>query len=277
MRLWMRVAACAAAVCGCLSVGVDGASAQGPEQLLEQVRGDGPFAVVRMELPDLTLFIPQGDPEQRFNLLGWGNGTGATVGMYDELLRSIASQGIVVAAANTVLSGPGDDVRDAISMAREALGDLITDDPRVCTSGHSQGGGGSFNAANLAGADCVLAVQPDTIFTVRIQQPVDPRVEVISLTSNLDFLAPTGLNRPNVERNSPGPLVQIETAGQSHFAPLIGLAGTIGTVFRAAAIAQLGSDPVQREQFRRLIFQEISADTPGIHEVVRSPQAAMLQ
>ncbi|WP_328186575.1 hypothetical protein [Marinobacter sp. OP 3.4] len=107
-------------------------------------------------------FVPSGG-SGNYNILGWGNGTGGTVSAYSGLLESVAEQCVVVAAATTTQSGDGRDVESAVNQAKSRYSDIVGSDPKVCTSGHSQGGGGSFNAANRLDADCVIAVQPDTV------------------------------------------------------------------------------------------------------------------
>ncbi len=173
---------------------------------------------------DTTFFVPSGTGP--FPVLGWGNGTGGSVGSYDGMLEAAAEQCVIVAAAETSSSGSGRDVRDAV---REAQSRYNTNDV-VCTSGHSQGGGGSFNAARLLGSstDCVIAVQPDTVFTVRIDGPVSSNTNVVCIFTSGDTLAPAfPSNGSNCRRNSPGTYVQ-ESGSGSHFAPNSGTGGDPG-------------------------------------------------
>ena len=105
-----------------------------------------------------VFYVPSGG-SGNYNILGWGNGTGGTSGTYRGLLESVAEQCILVAAATTANSGDGRDVERAVNDAKSRYRNIVGSDPKVCTSGHSQGGGGSFNAANRLDADCVIAVQ----------------------------------------------------------------------------------------------------------------------
>lgn len=224
--------------------------------LMDRAAVDGSCSV-SIERPfgtDSTFYVPSdpSDPNAQFNVLVWGNGTGGGSTTYQRLLESVASHCIAVAAANTSSSGSGVDMDNALQALRSRHSNVLLPNHRVCTAGHSQGGGGSFNAANRSGvaAECVIPVQPDTRFTVRIQDSLDPHVEVITLWGSSDTLAPASGNRSNVEANSTI-LTQVETQGESHFAPTSGRGGVIGTLFRMANIAQLSTDSSLSVQNRR--------------------------
>jgi hypothetical protein len=275
-----RFFAITASVAG-LFAGSAGAQTLTADQLLDMAAMDGPFRVTRMTVGQSTLYVPEQRNGETFNILVWGNGTGGNANTYQVLLTSIATRGIIVAAANTANSGSGREMQAALRAAQDRLGSMINADARICTAGHSQGGGGSFNAQPLTMAECVIAVQPDTRFTVQIQQPVAPGTEVIALTSDGDTLAPKGGNEGNVQRNSPGALVEVQTTGQSHFAPPSGRAGRIGDVFRAASIAQLRPTE-EAAPFRALFFgadspSTVTGATQGITVVERNAAAIALQ
>jgi len=150
-----------------------------------------------------TFFVPSGG-SGTYSILGWGNGTGGTVGSYDGMLEAAAEQCVLVAAAETSSSGDGSDVENAVNEARSRYASIVGSNPTVCTSGHSQGGGGSFNAANRLGADCVIAVQPDTVYTTRIYRPVASGTDVVCIFTSGDTLAPAyPYNNSNCRSNSP--------------------------------------------------------------------------
>ena len=178
-------------------------------------------------------FVPTGG-SGNYNILGWGNGTGGTVSVYSGLLESIAEQCILVAAATTSNSGNGRDVESAVNQAKSRYANIVGSDPKVCTSGHSQGGGGAFNAANRLGADCVIAVQPDTVFTTRIDRPVASNVDVVCIFSTGDVLAPALPSNGRNCRNNSTRYTQETTSG-THFAPIGGTGGAPGRVAREYA------------------------------------------
>jgi hypothetical protein len=225
------------------------------DTLYDRAAGDGNCSVTIDSTFGSTLYIPSdpGNPNAQFNVLVWGNGTGGSSSTYSTLLNSVASHCIAVAAANTASAGSGTAMASALSSMRSQHADILLPDHIVCTAGHSQGGGGAFNAANLTDADCTIPVQPDTIFTTQIDDPLASDVEAIVLTSSADTLAGPGTNRPNVEANSTI-LTQITSQGESHFAPTTGRGGIIGTLFRMANIAQLSPDPVLRCENRRAFW-----------------------
>jgi hypothetical protein len=177
-------------------------------------------------------YVPSGG-DGRYNILGWGNGTGGGATTYSGLLTAAAQRCVLVAAATTASSGSGTDVRDAVSQARSRYGSILNSTPKICTSGHSQGGGGSFNAANVIGSavSCVIAVQPDTVYTVRIQRPVASNVDVTCIFSTGDTLAPASpFNAANCRSNSTI-YRQVTTYG-THFAPTSGTGGFVGAAMR---------------------------------------------
>lgn len=230
-------------------------SGSGFTTLFEEAEGNGRCRVNRVSALGSTFYVPS-DPRNsnaRFNILGWGNGTGGTSITYASMLESIASHCILVAAANTANSGTGSEVEDAVNSARSRYRSILLSDAKVCTSGHSQGGGGSFNAANRLNAECVIPVQADTVFTTRIYSDLSRNVEVIALWGSADTLAPASTNRRNVEGAS-SILTQVETRGEGHFAPTTGRGGDIGTLFRMAAKAQLSNDAAEATRFRGAFF-----------------------
>ena len=177
-----------------------------------------------------TFFVPSGG-NAPYAILGWGNGTGGRVSSYQGMLEEAASQCVLVAAAETSSSGNGRDVRDAINEARSRYSNIVGSNPIICTSGHSQGGGGSFNAANLVDADCVIAVQPDTVYTTSIGRPVGSNVNVVCIFSTGDVLAPASpFNANNCRRNSTR--YSQELTSGTHFAPNSGTGGGPGRVQR---------------------------------------------
>ncbi|MGH1470697.1 MAG: hypothetical protein ACRBCS_05850 [Cellvibrionaceae bacterium] len=263
------------------STGGGGGSSSGFSDLFDEAEGDGRCSVNRVTPfgSDSTFYVPS-DPSNsnaRFNILGWGNGTGGTSSTYSSLLETIASHCILVAAANTANSGTGSEVEDAVDSARSRYSNILQTNAKVCTSGHSQGGGGSFNAANRLDAECVIAVQADTLYTTSIDDDLARDVEVIALWGSSDTLAPASSNRRNVEGAS-SILTQVETDGEGHFEPTSSRGGDIGTMFRMAAKAQLSTDSAEATRFRGAFWgpttdNTVTEDASEISDVRRDSGA----
>ena len=179
-------------------------------------------------------YVPAVTGTQKVNILGWGNGTGGGATTYQGLLTAAAQRCVLVAAATTANSGSGTDVRDAVSQARSRFTSILRSPVKICTSGHSQGGGGSFNAANVIGSavSCIIAVQPDTVFTTSIQRPVAANVDTTCIFSNQDTLAPAQPSNLNNCRRNSTIFRTVQTNG-THFAPTSGTGGAVGTAMRA--------------------------------------------
>lgn len=190
-------------------------------------------SVTRDTASGSVFYVPRGG-SGTYNILGWGNGTGGTSSTYRGLLTSVAEQCILVAAATTSSAGNGRAVESSVNQAKSRYSSIVGSNPKVCTSGHSQGGGGSFNAANRLGADCVIAVQPDTVYTTSIDRPVGSNVDVVCIFSRSDTLAPASpFNSRNCRSNSTR--YSEESTSGGHFAPTTGDGGAPGRVMREYA------------------------------------------
>jgi hypothetical protein len=191
----------------------------------------GPCSVTRTSTTGTVYYVPSGG-SGRYNLLGWGNGTGGGSSTYRGLLEAAAARCVLVAAATTSSAGSGAAVATSVNAARTRYASILRSPLKVCTSGHSQGGGGSFNAANRLAANCVIAVQPDTVFTTRIDRPVT-NADVVCIFSTGDTLAPASpSNSRNCRANSPLGRYFEEITSGTHFAPTSGDGGAPGRVMR---------------------------------------------
>jgi len=183
-------------------------------------------------------YVPSGagpDGDGRYNILIWGNGTGGSATTYQGLLTAAAQRCVLVAAATTANSGSGTQMRDAFNQARSRFANILENPLKACTSGHSQGGGATFNAANVIGAavSCGIALQPDTVFTVSINRPVAANVDITCIFGNADTLAPAQpSNLNNCRRNST--IFRTQTVAASHLNWISRAGGgVVGTAQRA--------------------------------------------
>jgi hypothetical protein len=190
--------------------------------------------VQRISAAPNTFYVPSGG-DGTYNILGWGNGTGGSATTYQGLLTAAAQRCVLVAAANTANSGSGTQVRDAVAAARARFASRLNNPLKIGVSGHSQGGGGTFNAINAIGAAATvgIAVEPDTVFTVTIQRPVAANVDMTCIFGNRDNLAPAQpSNLNNCRRNST--IFRTVTVSASHLNWISQAGGgTIGTAQRA--------------------------------------------
>ncbi|MGI1680254.1 MAG: hypothetical protein K6L75_16050 [Cellvibrionaceae bacterium] len=192
--------------------------------------GGSDCSVSRATGSGAVFYVPSGG-DGTYNILAWGNGTGGGSSTYRGLLEAAAEECVLVAAATTASSGSGRDVESALNQAKSRYSSIVGSNPKVCTSGHSQGGGGAFNAANRTDAECVIAVQPDTVYTTSISRPVSSTTDVVCIFSSGDTLAPAlPFNASNCRRNSTR-YSQESTSG-THFAPTSGTGGAAGAEMR---------------------------------------------
>ncbi len=192
-------------------------------------------SVSRESVTGTVFYVPRGGSGS-YNLLGWGNGTGGGSTTYRGLLTAAAERCVLVAAATTGSAGDGRAIETAVDRAKTRYRSILRNNgnPKVCTSGHSQGGGGSFNGANRLGASvaqCVIAVQPDTVYTTRISRPVASTVDVVCIFSRSDTLAPASPFNGRNCRNNSTRYTQESTSG-GHFAPTSGDGGAPGRMMR---------------------------------------------
>jgi hypothetical protein len=192
--------------------------------------GSNPCSMSRVSSGSTVYYVPSGGPG-KYNLLGWGNGTGGGSTTYSGLLEAAAKRCVLVAAATTANSGSGIDVQNSVNAAKSRYASILKSPLKVCTSGHSQGGGGSFNAANRIGAQCVIAVQPDTVYTTSITRAVSSSTDVVCIFTTGDTLAPAlPFNAANCRANSTR--YTQRTGSGTHFAPTSGTGGDPGSLQR---------------------------------------------
>lgn len=126
----------------------------------------GPYAVSVQIRAAHTLYYPT-RMDGRHPVVVWGNGTFAWPGIYGDLLRHLASHGIIVAAANTSWAGTGVEMRAGIDLMTSLNGDPSSpfyqhvDVGHVGATGHSQGGLGAINAGGAdPRIDTTVPIQP---------------------------------------------------------------------------------------------------------------------
>lgn len=196
----------------------------------------GPYAVsVTPGATDHTIYYPTGLSGE-FPVIIWGNGTGASVSLYDGMLRTISSWGFVVAAANTPNAGTGEEM---LAGARW----LIAEDQRpasifyghideteVGASGHSQGGGGAIAAAADPLVTAVVPIMPGP-------QGSDAALHgpALYLAGQYDTVVPSVYVRSRFDKATQVPAAFAELKGATHFVP--NTAGTMRVRMTGAVVA----------------------------------------
>ncbi|MFD4315543.1 alpha/beta hydrolase family protein [Streptomyces sp. NPDC058548] len=163
----------AAVMAVCTAPGTAGAAADtGTAGTIPSVGTDwgrtGPYEVaVDIEVVH-TFYYPRnmGQSGERHPVVIWGNGTGAVPGIYSSLLRHWASQGFIVAAANTPTSNFAISMRAGIDVLEHRNADSSSkfhgkvDLDHIASAGHSQGGAAAVNAAIDPRVDTAIPIQP---------------------------------------------------------------------------------------------------------------------
>ncbi|MFE6781743.1 acetylxylan esterase [Streptomyces sp. NPDC057680] len=163
----------AAVMAVCTAPGTAGAAADaGTAGTVPSVGTDwgrtGPYEVAVDIEAVHTFYYPRtmGQAGERHPVVIWGNGTGAVPGVYSALLRHWASQGFIVAAANTPTSNFAISMRAGIDVLERRNADPSSpfhgtvDLDHIASAGHSQGGAAAVNAAVDPRVDTAVPIQP---------------------------------------------------------------------------------------------------------------------
>ncbi len=136
--------------------------------VLDAYNKAGPNKTVHAaEGPDCTVYRPE-TLAARTPIVLWSNGRGQTPDKYGTMLDQLASQGIVVAAANSGNAGAGVEVLaclDYLTTQNTTAGSAYMgklDLTRVGAAGHSQGGGGTIMAGKDARIKTTAPIMPYT-------------------------------------------------------------------------------------------------------------------
>ena len=150
-------------------------------------------------------------------IITWGNGTGATPSSYTGLLNHWASHRFITVASTSTSTGSGIQMRSCLSAAR---GLSQASSSQFGASGHSQGGGGTLNAAEDEGAiRATVLVQPDIVFTTNADAN-DQTAPMLYLGGSSDTLAPPSTNGNTIFSQSDVPTFWAVRDGASHFEPI---------------------------------------------------------
>ncbi|GAB3667452.1 hypothetical protein GCM10027589_33290 [Actinocorallia lasiicapitis] len=128
----------------------------------------GPYPVAVLAESKTTFYYPRDIAQSPIThpVIIWGNGTFATPSAYTGLLKHWASQGFIVAAANTTMSNNGADMRAGIDRLITKTSNPSSkffakvDLAHIGASGHSQGGAGAIVASADSRVTTTVPIQP---------------------------------------------------------------------------------------------------------------------
>ena len=219
------------------------------------VNGDwmdpGPYSVsVRAE--SVTTFYYPSDITTnplRHPVIIWGNGTGATTSVYDGMLRHWATEGFIVAAANTTQSNSGSEMLAGIDRLTTLNADSTSpfygkvDLTRIGASGHSQGGAGAINASADPRVDTTVPMAPGPLASSsRLHGPT------LFLAGQLDTIVYPSWVYAFYSAATQVPAEYTMLAGATHFTE-IGSGGNFAGISTAWFRFQLMGDEQARSKF----------------------------
>ena len=213
----------------------------------------GPYGSAIITDADHTFFYPTPLRDDgtgiKHPVIVWGNGTFLTPMNYEGLLRHFATQGFIVAAANTTNTGSGTEMLaglDKLATYNATPGHVFFDKvdlTMVATMGHSQGGAGATNAARDPRVRTVVGIQGAGGDLSNFDGTV------LFLSGTADTLVPSSFVRSAYDQVAGRlPAAYGDLAGADHFQPI----GT-GNAYRGHLTAwvrwQLMHDPIAGHQF----------------------------
>ncbi|MER8046001.1 acetylxylan esterase [Streptomyces sp. NPDC094032] len=211
----------------------------------------GPYATAVEVGVVTTLYYPRdiATSDRRHPVIVWGNGTFAFPVVYRDLLLHWASQGFIVAAANTPQSNLGISMRAGIDLLtrRDADPGSIFHDrvdlEHIGASGHSQGGAAAIVVGADPRIDTILPIQPGPLADID-----DVHVPALLLAGQKDSIVFPFLVKAFYDDADHIPAVYAEVRGADHFT-VVGDPGPFAAPTTAWFKALLMGDQAARAQF----------------------------
>jgi predicted dienelactone hydrolase len=224
----------------------------------------GPYTSMSMDVASVqcTIYRPSTlAPNGCLNpIIVWGNGTVNTPSSYDALFQHLASQGFVIAAADTSNSGSGMEmlaclkyiVGQATASGSPFEGKLDT--KHILSSGYSQGGAGCLAAGEDPSFDSVMAVAPYVVISLGSYDPSMYAAKQIHplfmISGGADTVAPINNNQQPIYDQAPVPIFWAQHAGSTHF-EVLGNGGAYAGPMTAWARWRLMGDPAAKDWFEK--------------------------
>ncbi|MFD9545280.1 alpha/beta hydrolase family protein [Streptomyces sp. NPDC060022] len=238
------------------SVGAGAASAATPTGAATvAAAGDfgapGPYATAVEVGAITTLYYPRdiASSDRRHPVIVWGNGTNGIPLVYRDLLLHWASQGFIVAAANTPQSNLGISMRAGIDMLTRRNADPASvflnhvDLEHIGASGHSQGGAAAIVVGADPRIDTILPIQPGPLADINAVH-----VPALLLAGEKDSIVFPFLVKAFYDAADHIPALYGELRGADHFT-VVGDPGPFAAPTTAWFRAHLMGDGTARAQF----------------------------
>ncbi|WP_329204502.1 acetylxylan esterase [Streptomyces sp. NBC_00683] len=238
------------------SVGAGAASASTPVGApTAAATGDfgapGPYATTVEVGAITTLYYPRdiASSDRRHPVIVWGNGTNGIPLVYRDLLLHWASQGFIVAAANTPQSNLGISMRAGIDMLTRRNADPASiflnhvDLEHIGASGHSQGGAAAIVVGADPRIDTILPIQPGPLADIDAVH-----VPALLLAGEKDSIVFPFLVKAFYDAADHIPALYGELRGADHFT-VVGDPGPFAAPTTAWFRAHLMGDGTARAQF----------------------------
>jgi len=191
---------------------------------------------------------PLGRDGIKHPIITWGNGTSAVPAYYSGLLHHLASHGFIVIASKSTNTGSGVQMLQGVDWVIGEDSDPqsifygVVQTDAVCATGHSQGGGGTVNAANDSRVRCSAPIQPTQGQIGGVHGPM------LVLAGSLDTIIRPEYAWAGVYEPAQVPAIWGNLIGATHFTPL-GSAGDYRWVVTAWFRHHLYSDPAAEPVF----------------------------
>jgi hypothetical protein len=197
---------------------------------------DGPLVATSADVPSVscTIFRPTvlGSGGCLNPVIVWGNGTLNSPSSYTALFNHFASQGFIVAAADTSNSGSGMEMLACLTyilgqntMSGSPLQGHV-DTGHIASSGYSQGGAGCLAAGEDPRFTTVLAVSPYVVISLGSYDPSTyakaQTHPLFMISGSADSVATPNNNQQPIFDTAPVPIFWGTHAGSTHFEVLGG-------------------------------------------------------
>ena len=222
-------------------------STQNAPNYADFYEADGPYETdwyYRFNGNSLVLPEDLGEDGVDHPIIVWGDGTLSLPIIYRGLLKHLASHGFVVIAPNTMFTGDGEKLFEAIDLMFSENSELSSilyqklDTSKICVMGHSQGGGTTLIVGEDERITCTVPIQPWAEIYSDASQQNGP---MFLITSTEDVFCPPEENSDLIFANSNVPTVYGNVIGETHLTPLNN-AGSMQKYITAWCYAHLYDD-----------------------------------